>query len=192
MTSPTRNYVTVVSGAPRSGTSMMMRMLEAGGMAPVTDHARTADVDNPNGYYEFEAVKQTRVDASWLDDAGGHAVKMVYALLRDLPVDRGYRVVMMRRDLREVVRSQNKMLERLGKPRRGISDERVVEMFEKHLDQIGQWLARYPGFQVLDVDYNALLVEPRPHLERVAEFLDGLDVDAMAAVVDPSLYRNRS
>src|SRR5437868_1127771 len=105
-------FLTIVSGLPRSGTSMMMRMLEAGGMPVLTDKVRSADEDNPNGYFEFEAVKRTKQDASWLDDSGGRAVKMVYRLLYDLPVNRNYRVLFMRRNLKEVLASQREMLRR--------------------------------------------------------------------------------
>ena len=100
-----RDFVTVVSGAPRSGTSMMMRMLAEGGIPALTDGVRKPDSDNPHGYFEFEPVKRTKDDATWLADARGRAVKMVYELLRDLPADRSYRVVLMRRDLGEMVTS---------------------------------------------------------------------------------------
>ena len=106
-------FLTVVSGLPRSGTSMMMRMLEQGGLPVLIDGVRTADDDNPNGYYEFEAVKQTREDASWLEGSEGKAVKMVYRLLYDLPPDRAYRVLFMTRNLDEVLASQRVMLTRL-------------------------------------------------------------------------------
>ena len=110
-----RDFVTVVSGAPRSGTSMMMRMLAVGGIAPLTDGVRVPDTDNPHGYYEYEPVKRTKADDSWLGQAAGRAVKMVHLLLRDLPADRSYRVILMRRDLTEMVTSQRRMLERLGR-----------------------------------------------------------------------------
>ena len=87
--------VTVVSGLPRSGTSMMMRILEAGGMDVLTDQIRTADVDNPRGYYEFEPVKKTKDDPSWIPEAAGKAVKMVYQLLYDLPDGFHYQILMM-------------------------------------------------------------------------------------------------
>jgi len=194
MSAGDRPYLTVVSGAPRSGTSLMMRMLVAGGIAAVSDEIRAADTDNPNGYFEYEPVKTLQDDATWVAGAVGRAVKMVYVLLRDLPPDVSYRVLVMRRDLGEVVRSQNKMLARLGRPPRGIPDERVVQMFEKHLADTESWLAAQPSFSSLSVDYNALVADPRPGAEAVAAFLgDGsdLDIDAMCAVVDPALYRNR-
>ena len=184
----------------------MMRMLVAGGMPALQDHVRGADTDNPNGYFEFEPVKTLAEDSSWVASATGKSVKMVYVLLRHLPADVTYRVLVMRRNLDEVVRSQNKMLARLGRPPRGIPDARVVEMFEKHLADTETWLAAQPNLAALSVDYNQLVADPRPGAEAVARFLsDGgdedrleavdigaLDIDAMCAVVDSSLYRNRA
>jgi len=188
-----RAFVTVVSGAPRSGTSMMMRMLASGGIPALTDGVRQPDRDNPHGYFEFEPVKRTKVDASWVDAAQGRAVKMVYGLLADLPTDRTYRAVLMRRDLGEMVTSQRLMLERLGKDAGKLSDERKAEIFAAQLDETERRLRSLPCFSCLAVNYNELVANPRPHVERVAEFLGGgLDLDAMCAVVDPTLYRNRA
>ncbi len=184
--------MTVVTGVPRSGTSMMMRMLEQGGLPPLTDTLRTADRDNPNGYYEFEPVKRLPDDTSWLPDAEGHAVKMVYALLRHLPLDRPYRVVLMTRNLDEVVRSQNRMLERLGRPPRKIADEKAVAMFRSHLVDTERWLDAAPSVTWRKLDYNDLLRDPGAVLATLNEMFGGsLDVPTMSAVVDPALYRNR-
>lgn len=188
-----RPFVTVVTGAPRSGTSMMMRMLEQGGIEPLTDGVRGADRDNPRGYYEFEAVKRLRDDSSWVQGAAGRVVKMVYALLGDLPDGPQYRVVLMRRDLAEVVRSQRIMLERLGRPLGTLSDERRMEMFGAHLDRIERELPSRPGFALHVCDYNALLSDAAPHVAALDAFLGGgLDVAAMTRVVEPALYRNRT
>lgn len=190
---PDRPFVTVVSGAPRSGTSMMMRMLAAGGLPPLTDGVRAPDRDNPHGYFEFEPVKRTREDPSWVGSAVGRAVKMVHLLLRDLPPGRSYRVLLMRRRLDEMVASQRRMLERLGRDPGALSDQRRAEIFAAQLDETERWLAAQPDFRVLRVDYNALVEDPPPHLARIDEFLGGgLDARAMAAVVDPELYRNRT
>jgi len=188
-----RKFVVVVSGAPRSGTSMMMRMLADGGLPALTDEIRKPDRDNPHGYFEFEPVKKTRQDPSWLARAEGRAVKMVYGLLADLPADRDYRVILMRRDLGEVVKSQRLMLERLGKDAGKLSDERKAEIFAAQLDETERRLRATPRFSCLAVNYNELVADPRPHAEKLNEFLGGgLDVDAMCAVVDPSLWRNRA
>lgn len=189
----TRDFVTIVSGAPRSGTSMMMRMLAEGGIPALTDGVRQPDRDNPHGYFEYEPVKRTRDDASWLDGARGRAVKMVHVLLRDLPADRACRVILMRRDLTEMLASQRLMLERLGREKGKLSDERMAEIFAAQLDDTERWLRGHAAFSCLAMNYNDVVADPRPHVARIAEFLGGgLDEDAMCAVVDPSLYRNRA
>lgn len=193
MSAPGGGFVTIVSGAPRSGTSLMMRMLAEGGIPPLTDGVRAADCDNPHGYFEYEPVKRTKEDAGWVASASGRAVKMVHLLLRDLPQTGSYRVVLMRRDLSEVVRSQRLMLERLGRDAGKLSDQRKAEIFAAQLDDTERWLRTSAAFSCLAVDYNELVANPRPHAERVSAFLGGaLDVAAMCAVVDPTLWRNRA
>jgi hypothetical protein len=125
-TSNTENFITIVSGLPRSGTSMMMQMLAAGGMPALADNLRQADEDNPRGYYEFERVKEVATDSSWLDEAEGKAVKMVYRLLYDLPADRSYRVIFMIRSLDEVIASQQVMLERSGTASDALDDAQLA------------------------------------------------------------------
>jgi hypothetical protein len=193
MTAPvSKNFLTIVSGLPRSGTSMMMRMMETGGLPVMIDLIREADDDNPNGYYEFEAVKHTKEDPTWLDDSDGKVVKMVYRLLYDLPEDRTYYVLFMGRHLDEVLASQRVMLERHGNGADGITDAQMRAMFQAEIDKFFKWIADRPCFKMIRVDYNNLLADPRAELTKVNEFLGGgLDVEAMAASVDPSLYRNR-
>lgn len=193
MTEPNRDPITIVSGLPRSGTSMMMRMIDAGGIPVLTDNVRKADQDNPRGYFEFEAVKKTKQDASWLAFAGGKVVKMVYRLLYDLPADRQYRVVFMQRDLREVVASQDVMLSRRQRPADNLSPEKLIGLFEQQLEEFDQWVGKRPNFKILYVSYNEVLRDPRPAVTAVNEFLGGdLDVEAMAGVVEPVLHRQRS
>ena len=184
--------ITIVSGLPRSGTSMMMKMLEAGGLPVLTDRIRTADEDNPKGYYEFERVKQIEEDRSWLPDAQGKAVKMIAALLKHLPPDYAYKVVFMRRDIEEVLASQREMLIRRGEPTDRIPDERLADLFAKHVEQIEAWIAGQPNVDVLYVHYSDVLANPLDHARRINRFLGGaLDEQAMAGVVDPDLYRQR-
>jgi hypothetical protein len=190
-TSATKPFVIVVSGLPRSGTSMMMRAIQAGGIAVLTDHLRPADEDNPKGYFEFELVKKTKEDSSWLKDAVGKAVKMVYRLLYDLPTEYSYRVVFMQRNLAEVLASQKKMLQRSDKTDSALSDKQMAVLFQAELDKCGQWLRIQPNFSVLYVNHRDMIENPASECRRVNDFLTGgLDVDAMAATVDPSLYRN--
>lgn len=189
----TRNYVTIVSGLPRSGTSMMMRMLDAGGIPALTDQLREADISNPNGYYEYEPAKKTKEDSTWLAGAVGKAVKMVHLLLLDLPLTYSYRVVFMHRNMAEIIQSQNVMLERLGKTGGTLSSDRLGSLFESQNEDVLRYVRRHSDhFQLLEMDYNALIHEPLPHLENVSRHLDGLDVAQMAAVVDRNLYRTRN
>jgi len=185
--------VIIVSGLPRSGTSMMMKMLEAGGISLVIDNIRTADEDNPKGYYEFERVKQLdKGDTAWLADSRGKAVKVVSALLEHLPAGYRYKVLFMNRRLPEVIASQRKMLARRGETTE-LSDEQLAGLLRKHVQQVKTWIARQPNFEMLDLDYNAMLIDPEPFVERIVAFLDmDLDAQSMTAVVDPALYRNRT
>jgi hypothetical protein len=191
MNTVTAEFLTIVSGLPRSGTSMMMRMLEQGGLEVLTDHIRTADDDNPNGYYEFEAVKQTKEDASWLEASEGKAVKMVYRLLYDLPVDRTYRVLFMRRELEEILASQKVMLQRHGMAD-GVSEAQMSALFRAEIDAFYKWVRQQKHIDLIDVDYNRMVADSRREITRVNQFLGGvLDEGAMVSVVDESLYRNR-
>ncbi len=185
--------ITIVSGLPRSGTSMMMKMIEAGGIEPLVDNIRKADEDNPKGYYEFERVKKIDTDASWLDEAEGRVVKMVSMLLKKLPADRRYKVVFMKRILDETLASQKVMLQRLGQPTDDVGDAEMRALFEKHLAEIQEWLARQENIDVLYVQYNEIMSDPVAGAAAVNRFLGGgLDENAMASVVDPTLYRNRA
>lgn len=184
--------ITIVSGLPRSGTSMMMRMLEAGGLPPLTDHIRTPDEDNPKGYYEFERVKQIEEDQEWLEDARGKAVKMIAALLKHLPAEYAYQIIFIRRSIQEILASQREMLARRGEPTDTVSDERLAGLFAKHVQQVEAWLAKQENMKVFYVDYGDILSDPAGQAERVNEFLGGkLGAAQMAEVVDPSLYRQR-
>lgn len=186
-------FITVVSGLPRSGTSMMMKMLEAGGVPPVTDELRTADEDNPKGYYEFERVKQMdQGDTAWVVGARGKVIKVISALLKHLPPGEQYRVVFVRRNMPEILASQRKMLIRRGEDPDKMDDAQMARLFEKHLKQIEEWLTAQPNFRVLYLHYSEVLADPRPHIDRINDFLGGsLNTEAMAEMVDPELYRNR-
>lgn len=185
-------FITIVSGLPRSGTSMMMQALEAGGLSALTDNIRKPDTDNPKGYYEFEPVKKTKQDPSWLKDASGKVVKMVYRLLYDLPDDYEYRVVFMKRNMAETLASQSIMLDRSGKKGGNVSDEQLAQLFTKQIEDFEHWIKDHPCFSTIYVSYNDVMIDPQTQFERINEFLTGnLDTLAMTNVVDPTLYRNR-
>jgi hypothetical protein len=182
--------IIVVSGLPRSGTSLMMQMLERGGVEVVTDGVRAADADNPKGYYEFERVKTIRRDASWLPGVRGKAFKMVSQLLYDLPSSERYQVLFMERDLDEMLLSQEKMLTRLG--RAAAPRDKMRQAYALHLERLHAWLPLQGNMTVLRVRYNELVEQPREQAARVGGFLGGgLEVERMANTVDLSLYRNR-
>jgi hypothetical protein len=184
--------IIIVSGLPRSGTSMMMQMLSGGGLPLLTDALRGADADNPRGYYEFEPVRRTRRDHKWLDDAVGKAVKVIHLLLLDLPTDRRYRVILMRRDVQEVIQSQAAMLARAGRQGAALSPARLAEVFARQMRDVTDYLARQACFDVFDVSYESAVDDPQATAIAVDRFLGGrLDCDAMAATVDPSLYRQK-
>jgi hypothetical protein len=183
--------IIVVSGLPRSGTSLMMQMLDRGGIEVVTDEIRTADDDNPRGYFEFEAVKRTKQDPSWLAAARGRAVKLVSSLLYDLPSSESYRVIFMQRDIEEVLESQEKMLQRLGRP--AVPREQIRASFGVHLERLYRWLPKQSNMRTLMISYNRLLADPATDISAIADFLDGRpSAEGMLAAVDPTLYRNRS
>ncbi|GAB4466197.1 MAG: hypothetical protein Kow0070_29000 [Anaerolineales bacterium] len=187
------NYIIVVSGLPRSGTSMMMKMLEAGGLPILTDNLRAPDANNPNGYYEFERVKQLpEGDYGWLPEAGGKVVKIVTGLIMHLPSEYRYKVIFMQRAMKEVLSSQKKMLGRLGKEDDRVEDEKMRKIYQEHLKQVNAWIAKQPNIEALYVNYNTMLADPLESLKKVNEFLGGgMDVNVMAGVVNKELYRER-
>lgn len=188
------NVVVVVSGLPRSGTSMMMTMLEMGGLLPLTDAIRLPDDDNPRGYYEFERVKQLEQgDVAWLPQAVGKAVKIISTLLKHLPSQYTYYIVYMNRQMQEVLNSQRKMLQHRGQTTDSTDDAQMAELLKTHEVQMKAWLNQQPNFQVLDVDYNATLINPATTVKQVNTFLGGgLHEKRMIESVDPGLYRNRN
>ena len=186
--------IVVVSGLPRSGTSMMMKMLEAGGLEVMTDGVRGSDEDNPKGYFEVERVKQLEKepDKSWVSEARGSVLKVISHLLKELPDENYYLVIFMRRSLDEVVASQNKMLERRGEEN-PIEDERVTDLYRKHIIHSKVMMRERRNFELLEVQYRDALDDPVAFADRVRAFLGGrVDSERMVSAVDSSLYRNRA
>ena len=185
-------YITIVSGLPRSGTSMLMKMLAAGGLPPLTDGIRAADGDNPGGYYEFEKVKQLEQDTTWLESAKGKAVKIISQLLDQLPLHKPYKIVFALRKMDEILASQRAMLARRGQVCDRVSDAEMAAAFGRHLSAVQQWLAEHQQMEVLYVNYAAVLHDPITTSHEIKTFLAlPLDVRQMASVVDESLYRQR-
>ena len=191
-------WITVVSGLPRSGTSLMMQALAAGGLPSLTDGQRLADESNARGYLELEAVKRLKADAAWLPAAAGHAVKVIHLLLPDLlaaltaTAAGPARVIMMRRPIAQVIASQRAMLGRQNRPAATVADEQLARLFAGQMDRLAQQLAARPDVTTLAVDYPTFVADPAAESARVNGFLDGrLDAEAMARAVDPSLFRER-
>ena len=184
--------IVIVSGLPRSGTSMMMKMLAEGGLPVVTDELRRPDSDNPNGYFEFETVRQmSQGNIEWLANSGGKVVKVISALLEYLPPKYSYKIIFLERDVHEVLASQRKMLMNRNEQEMGNEIE-IEAQIQKHLSVMKPWLVRQPNMEVLYVNYNHLMTEPGPVCDQISEFLDlPLNQSRMLAVPDKKLYRNR-
>jgi len=183
--------ITIVSGLPRSGTSLMMQMLSAGGMTLLTDHERKADEDNPRGYAEWEPTKLLPKQPELIDQAEGKAVKVISQLLLSLPAGREYKVIFMERPLDEMLASQDEMLRRRGKSDY-VSREVMRQAFERHLNAVRTWFAQRPDVLLCRLAYKFILDDPAGGAKAVKEFLArDLDLDAMVRQVDPALYRNR-
>jgi predicted AlkP superfamily phosphohydrolase/phosphomutase/tetratricopeptide (TPR) repeat protein len=185
--------VTVVTGLPRSGTSMMMQMLAAGGILPYTDGRRQADDDNPRGYFEHEQATRLHEDPSWIPQARGKAVKLVLQLLPFLPRGESYRVILLRRNLDEVVASQRAMLERLGRAGAGLSGAELAGVYAGQLARARRWFERHPRVAAIELDYAAVLADPNAAAARLAGFLgEPFAPQPAAAAVAPDLCRQRA
>ena len=191
MNSGTNELITVVSGLPRSGTSMLMQMLDAASYPCLADGVRKADADNPRGYFEYEKVKRLRRDWAWMPEAKGKAVKIIAQLIPFLPPQFSYQVVFMERNISEVLASQREMLQRQGKSGGNLSDAQLHSIFERQVLEVKQMLAQR-NIPTLDVAYSDALQRPVEIAENIREFISkNLDVCAMAAVIDPNLHRQQ-
>lgn len=179
--------ITVVSGLPRSGTSMMMQMLEAGGIPACTDDRRQPDESNPRGYLEHEGAMRLATDNAWLAQARGRAVKVIAPLLKALPADRHYNVVFMLRDLDEVIQSQTAMLERRGRSGAALTNEQLRARYEEEISAARVLVDNNPNMRAVFVDYAEVTASPRAVAARLASFVGNLSADRAAEAVDPAL-----
>jgi hypothetical protein len=185
--------ITIVSGLPRSGTSLMMQMLVAGGVPALSDGERRSDTDNPRGYLEWERIKQLPNDPACIAEGEGKVVKVISRLLLSLPAGHEYRVIFMQRPLPEVLASQDEMLRRRGNYKEGANPAVIAAAFEKHLREVYAWLDGKPYVSTLRVQYHDVLSQPKKIGQQLAQFLEiPLEVEAMVQQVDASLYRNRA
>ena len=186
----------VVTGPPRSGTSLLMQMLVAAGIEAITDDQRQQDSDNPRGYFEHEQVMRLAQDTAIFNDSEGKAIKVIHVLLKHIPQDRPLAVLFLERDLQEVLASQSAMLERLGRPQPALSRDRLRDALIRQLAVAREDLKGRPNTIVLDIRHRPLVTDPESTSRQIAEFLEPvlkrtLDIQAMASCVDPSLYRQR-
>lgn len=185
--------IVIVSGLPRSGTSLMMQMLQAGGLEPLADGVRKPDQDNPRGYFEFEKVKTLPQDSSWLTQAEGRVVKIVSPLLINLPPKHEYRIIFMRRAMAEILASQAEMLTRAGREADPAENDRLAVLFARQIKEAEDWAAGQANIKFIRINYRDVLDRPEKEAERINQFLGGrLKVAEMVKAVDPHLYRQRS
>lgn len=190
---PADQEFVLVSGLPRSGTSLMMQMLRAGGMELMTDGLRPADEDNPEGYWEWEDIKKMPQQPLIIEQAHGKATKVISALLPSLPPKHKYRIIFMTRPVQEVVASQWTMLERRGTDPKS-QRAHLEETQARHALEMLAALRQHPRVVLLEMDYPALVADPARGAAQVAVFLgEALTTpEAMPAVVQPKLHRNRA
>ena len=194
-TTPVEESVIIVTGLPRSGTSMLMQMLAAGGMSILSDGLRQADEDNPRGYFEFEPVKNLLKDSKWLFEERGRVIKIVAPLLTALPPGLPCRVILSERDLEEVLDSQERMLMRRNRPLAATPERRrmLKDEYARTLGRVKAMLRRRPDTQLLVIEHCKAISDPHATAERMNKFLGGgLDVAKMAAAIDPTLHRNQA
>ena len=187
--------IVIVSGLPRSGTSMLMKMLEAGGLSIMTDAERGADIDNPKGYFEFERIKdlEKEKDKSYVRQGRGKALKVISFLIKDLPDENDYRVIFMRRDLGEVLTSQAKMIDRLGSDDTSADDEAMKEAYRNDIVRTRLLCKKRRNMELIEIHYRETIESPAKSARKINVFLDGeFDEAAMVQAVDESLYRNKA
>ncbi len=188
-----RKPIIIVSGLPRSGTSMLLRMLDYGGVPVVADNIRNADQDNPLGYYEDERVKNLRKDNKWINKIHGKAVKIISLMIYEIPPLNHYRVIFMHRKMEEILLSQKKMLFRKGQNKDEIDDIAMARKFYEHLQKVQDWLKSQKNIVCLYLNYQEVVADPVAHARKIAQFLEmELDTEAMAQAVDKSLHRSRA
>ena len=184
--------ITIVSGLPRSGTSLLMQMLKVGGIPVVTDDKRPADADNSKGYYEFEPVKKLEKYNSWLADAEGKSLKVISLLLRSLPDNYQYKVIFMTRNMSQILASQQAMLKNRNAENNSIDDAIMAKHFEAHIEITKKWLQEASNVDVIYINYEDLLSAPDESINMIINFLEiPLDIKAMISIITPSMNHHQ-
>ncbi|OFX23524.1 MAG: hypothetical protein A2033_16240 [Bacteroidetes bacterium GWA2_31_9] len=183
----------VVSGLPRSGTSMIMQMLANGGLETFTDSVRKADESNPKGYYEHEAVKRLARDNSWVHLAKGKSVKIISHLLPFLPMNYKYKIIFVLRDIDEVVMSQQKMLVSLGKSKEMVYPVGLKETYQQDLRAVHKWISETHNAEMIFVNFADTITTPLKQAQKINLFLKNrLEIRQMVTSVREELYRTKN
>ncbi|MHB2154977.1 sulfotransferase domain-containing protein [Calditrichota bacterium GD2] len=191
LTKKNNDLIIVVSGLPRSGTSLMMQILQAAGVPLLVDNVRQSDVNNPRGYFEYQAVKNLKNDNQWLKYAKGKAVKIISHLLYHLPAEFQYKVIFMNRNLDEIIASQNRMLKNVGKVSE-IDDDTLKRHYAAHLFDISRWLTHQKNVQVRQINFHHLFEKPQTELAILSDFLNiAFNTEQIQQVIQPELYRTK-
>ena len=187
-----KGTITIVSGIPRSGTSMMMQMLNAGGLEILTDNIRVNDENNPKGYLEYQKVKNLANDNSWMNEGRDKVIKVIAQLLQYLPSNYQYKVIFMEREMEEIIQSQQIMLGKKADVENKVYPTALADTFKKQLEKTRSWISTHPHFEVIYVNYTDVITNPTEVAENLSLFLDAdLNTEAMVKAVDNTLYRNR-
>lgn len=186
------DFIYIVSGLPRSGTSMVMKMLELGGIEILADNHRTPDMDNPKGYFEYAPVKNLAQDSSWVHSAENKGIKVISHLLRFLPSEKKYKILFMLRPLQEILISQKLMLQRNNTPFSENLQTSLAHKLQDHLFKIRLWIVSQSHFECLFLHYHSIISNPQLWAKRISIFLEqSCNPHIMAEAVDRSLYRNK-
>ena len=184
--------ITIVTGIPRSGTSLIMQMLQKGGMEILTDNVREADESNPKGYFEYEKVKSLQTDSSWLLDGDGKAVKIIAQLLKYLLLQFEYKVIFIERNMEEILLSQQKMLKKMGQKTQS-QNTILSNIFKKQIEDSKTWLETKTNISTLYIKHTDSIFHAQETANQINEFLGlNLNEKEMTRAVDKTLYRQRA
>jgi hypothetical protein len=173
-----RDYVTLVFGLPRSGTSCLCQMLTVMGV-PILytkDFPMPANERNIGGYWEYEPVRHLKEENDWVHHAIGSGFKLFVGSERFLPRNVAYRAIVAMRTRDAILASW-----------RALAPNAPNELDSKNLDELLAWIDDQPNWRRLSVQYEDLLANPEREAQRMSDFLDGLDCSQAAAIVNPRL-----
>ena len=188
----TADSITVVTGLPRSGTTMLMRMLEAGGVPLYYDNSRPMFFEeNGRQCISYNAMlRETEKspdlrdgESEWLNECYGKAVKILNPAKVMIPKGHKYNFIWCSRRVKDLVRSQFKWWQAIGKPRTD-DPQRTIASAEIARSEGLAALKKYPKSRLMVVEFKDAITKPRAVAIRLARWLGrDMDTEAMAAVV---------